>query len=595
MKLLSAVLLTCCLTPHVAHAQAETPDMALMQINPSTVKDSIDRGIRHIRLGHDRETGRYGTGVEDTATVLIALANSPRQYRLQDGPYISHAVDFLLGQRQDSGLIHDASATSVTDQVHQSLLTAYAFEAIAMPGYFGTLATEREALLAKAKTSAGPAYQGLYDQAHATGGPLLGAALAAVLGSQSNDGAYGASLAIGGQARLIMRLTDAWNVLRKSEVAAPSEVISLPGYTTKSRAEALTSMKRGANYLVDEAMIAPGRWGVMGHADPGITAMVLGGLVALPTPRGDAVDQAIDAGIEWLLTMQHEDGSIHGGQLPNYVTSAAVMAMAGLNRPELASAIGRARGFLTLLQADEGEGYGPDDAHYGGVGYGDDERPDLSNLQMAIEALAAAGATKDDPAMKKALLFLERTQNRKESNDTSFEDGKGKIVSGDDGGAAYMPGDSKAGFVTLQDGTRIPQSYGSMTFALLKSYLLAGLTKDDARVAAAYGWIQKNYTLDKNPGFEASSDPGAAYQGLFYYFLAMSRALELFDNDLVVTPDGQEHDWRSEMSGRLASMQLPDGSWVNRNSQRWYEGNPTLATAYALQCLGPIVKVKSAR
>ena len=75
----------------------------------------------------------------------------------------------------------------------------------------------------------------------------------------------------------------------------------------------------------------------------------------------------------------------------------------------------------------------------------------------------------------------------------------------------------------------------------------------------------------------------------------MSRALELFDNDMVVTPDGQEHDWRSEMSGRLASMQLPDGSWVNRNSQRWYEGNPTLATAYALQCLGPIVNVKSAR
>ena len=111
MKMLSAVLLACCLTPQVAHAQDENSDMALMQINPSTVKDSIDRGIRHIRLGHDRESGRYGTGVEDTATVLIALANSPRQYRLQDGPYISHAVDYLLGQRQAGGLIHDASAT----------------------------------------------------------------------------------------------------------------------------------------------------------------------------------------------------------------------------------------------------------------------------------------------------------------------------------------------------------------------------------------------------------------------------------------------------------------------------------------------------
>ena len=136
--------------------------------------------------------------------------------------------------------------------------------------------------------------------------------------------------------------------------------------------------------------------------------------------------------------------------------------------------------------------------------------------------------------------------------------------------------------MTLADGTRVPRSYGSMTFALLKGYLLAGLEKDDPRVVAAWKWITANYSLDLNPGFEASADPSEAYQGLFYYFLAMARALELYGEDEITTADGVVHNWKSELGARLTDMQKGDGSWENTNSPRWFEGNPTLATAYAL-------------
>jgi squalene-hopene/tetraprenyl-beta-curcumene cyclase len=245
-----------------------------------------------------------------------------------------------------------------------------------------------------------------------------------------------------------------------------------------------------------------------------------------------------------------------------------------------------ARAFLQVLQADEGEGYSEGDLYYGGIGYGSTERPDLSNLQMALEALSTSGLDPNAETYRKALKFLERCQNRSESNDVRIADGSTTLTSGDDGGAAYAPGDSKAGFVELGDGRRIPRSYGSMTYALLKCFVFAGLSKDDPRVAAAFEWCCKNYTLDVNPGFDVSRDPSAPYQGLYYYLHTMAKALDLFGAEEIVDGAGAKHAWRAELCGRLVSMQSRiDGSWINQASPRWYEGNPLLATAYALLAL----------
>jgi squalene-hopene/tetraprenyl-beta-curcumene cyclase len=312
--------------------------------------------------------------------------------------------------------------------------------------------------------------------------------------------------------------------------------------------------------------------------------MVVGALQAVPEPRPDDVQGAIDSALAWIATFQKEDGSIHQGRLANYVTSAAIMALARDAKYE--KVVRRARNWLIGLQADEGEGYSEGDLYYGGIGYGGDERPDLSNLQMALEALAASGLEADDPAFQRALKFLERCQNRSESNDIEITRDGIVIKAGDDGGAGYAPGDSKAGFVKLADGTEVPRSYGSMTYALLKSFVFAGLTKEDPRVSTCWKWLCENYTLDVNPGFDPSGDPVAPYQGLFYYFHTMGKALDVYGVDVIVGPGEVEHEWRAELAGRLLALQSKaDGSWVNHNAPRWWEGNPVLATSYALLTL----------
>ena len=132
---------------------------------------------------------------------------------------------------------------------------------------------------------------------------------------------------------------------------------------------------------------------------------------------------------------------------------------------------------------------------------------DISNLQFAIEALRASGLEQDHEAFAKALVFLQRSQNLRAVNDFSGrvrDEGEWiEVTPGDDGGSAYYPGNSPAGYVELPDGKKIPRSYGSMTYALLKSYTLAGVKGDDPRVQAAVKWIQDNWTLAVNPG----SDP----------------------------------------------------------------------------------------
>src|SRR5258706_1900713 len=141
-------------------------------------------------------------------------------------------------------------------------------------------------------------------------------------------------------------------------------------------------------------------------------------------------------------------------------------------------------------------------------------------------------------------------------------------------------------FRSLPDGRKVARSYGSMSYALLKSFILADLPKDDPRMKACWEWLKKHYTLDVNPGFEAMKDPNAPYQGLFYYFHTMAKALDLYGEETIVDPQGKPHAWRKELCGRMAGMQSKiDGSWKNENSQRWWEGNPLLATSYAMASL----------
>ena len=539
----------------------------------SEIARAIDGSLRWVRSRQDVESGSYG-GLIETIGALNALTSSPRRYRPADGPFVAKALEFVLAAQRADGAFGSDSMASTSTRVMAEILERF-------DGYEEAAARSR-GFLAGVPAEDGAGRPRVIDLARA----------AALLAARNDDGSWNGERAFVATTGHIVELNRLAHVMKASEAVdgaagstADGGARPLPAFSAGDRARAIQGLVRGSAFLLGEA-VSPGKWGLQGQADPGITAMVTDALLANPGERSAEVSTAVELALDWLVSLQKEDGSIHAGQLANYVTSASIMALVHGGRPQDAPAIERARAFLQVLQADEGEGYTSSDRFYGGVGYGGDERPDLSNMQMALEALNTAGLEKGDETFRKALAFLERCQNRSESNTLEITDGGVATVSGNDGGAGYAPGDSKAGFIELRDGRRVPRSYGSMTYALLKGYLFAGLERDDARVQAAWEWLSKNYTLDVNPGFETSTDPTAAYQGLFYYLTTMAKALDLFGQETIVDGAGVEHGWRDELIGRLQSMQRQDGSWVNDNAPRWFEGNPVLATSYALISLG---------
>ncbi len=305
-------------------------------------------------------------------------------------------------------------------------------------------------------------------------------------------------------------------------------------------------------------------------AGPGVTALVATGLMR---NGRSANDPMVAKSLKYLEGFVQPDGGIHrtGTFYRNYETSVCLLCFAEANKDgRYKKVIANADRFLKGLQWDEDEEQKPEDLGYGGAGYGKHERPDLSNTSFLVDALIAAGNGPDDEAVKKALVFISRCQNLEtEHNTTKFS------AKNPDGGFYYTPaagGSSQAG-ETPDGGLR---SYGSMTYAGLKSLLYAGVGPDDPRVKAAVEWTEKFYNLDSNPGM------GNA--GLYYYYHIFAKALDATGKDYVEDAKGKKHNWRVELIAKLIERQRPDGSWINEN-ERWLEGDPNLVTAYALLAL----------
>ncbi|MFT5153792.1 MAG: squalene-hopene/tetraprenyl-beta-curcumene cyclase, partial [Planctomycetota bacterium] len=550
----------------------------LTEVELPDIKGAVDRAVRWMRSTQDAKTGAYGDGVASTAWCVLALSTSPRHYVRSDGPFIARALDYLNEHAREDGAICDVNATE-SARIEQTKIAALALS--------GSVDASNREVLAGALGFLGR--NGVDDPTAVTLNQRAQSIEEAekrsnrLLAQRDEHGAWkGDEGALLATARTIVELSSYYT--RWKAKSTPGMAKPLPVYDEVDAVAIQAAIGKGALFLVKTSQ--GGSWGAPGEPDAGLTAMVLAALAVVPEPRPAGIQAELEAGWAWLAAMQHEDGSIHDGKLASYITSASILALTRSGKDEYADCIKRAQQFLVGLQSDEGEGYSSDHHYYGGIGYGGDERPDLSNLQMALEALAASGLDSDHEAYGRALTFLQRCQNRSETNDLELVEDGATLVSGEDGGAAYMPGNSPAGYVELADGRKVPRSYGSMSYALLKGYIFSGLERDDPRVQALWKWLQDHYTLDINPGFEFSSDRTAAYQGLFYYFHTMAKALDLFGEDTIVDKAGVRHLWRKELSGRLLAMQSKvDGSWINQNSPRWWEGNPLLATAYVLLTL----------
>jgi squalene-hopene/tetraprenyl-beta-curcumene cyclase len=343
--------------------------------------------------------------------------------------------------------------------------------------------------------------------------------------------------------------------------------------------EVARSQERGLAWLLKQQE-ADGSW----RHHPAITGLAITALARGENPPQDVIDRAV----KFILSNVKTNGAIYGGgesdKYPNYSTAICTMALLATGKPEVMDVIKNARKFLLGSQFDEGEGVVSTNASYGGIGYGKRERPDLSNSQLALEAIRLTEALESQASnesphtgtrlhWKKAIEFLQRCQNLPGTNDQAWAK---NAATNDVGGFVYMPGYSFADETPAATPDTPLRSYGSMTYAGLKSFIYAELKKDDPRVQAALAWVKRNYTVDENPGM--------GVQGLFYYYHTFAKALSVYGDDTITDAAGKQHDWRYELMKKLVTLQKADGFWQNENN-RWWENDPVLCTSYSLLAL----------
>jgi hypothetical protein len=336
--------------------------------------------------------------------------------------------------------------------------------------------------------------------------------------------------------------------------------------------ESKHSLQQGHEYLL-KTQLPNGSW----NDDPAITAIVLYSFLLEPIYNpGEKSGPALAKAFEYLEQFVKPDGSICKEEYKNYVTSVCLMAFAESKLEKYATLIANAKKFLVKFQVDEDEGIAKDHAFYGGIGYSGDNRPDLSNTQFALEAIKAAEdyearyakivpknkgqAEKDEAELglhwKKALVFLSRCQNVKAVNDQPY--------AMDDGGFMYETG-------TYRE--ERSHSYGSMTYAGVKSLLYAKVGKDDMRVKSAVSWIKSHYTLEENPGFGEAA--------LYYYYMTFAKCLNALGDDIIEDDKGVKHYWREELIKKIISLQHEEGYWVHTHA-RYLHNVKDLVTAYSI-------------
>ena len=287
-----------------------------------------------------------------------------------------------------------------------------------------------------------------------------------------------------------------------------------------------------------------------------LTPFVLGALLRVPSDTSPAPAGAVDGALEFIRKHTSADGTLGltGGDAdyPNYATALAVDAMVTAQRGSWEKDIAPMVAQLRAQQFGEANGWTPEHPAYGGWGMGgpirrppDAGHVDLSMTRFVLEALRASGVPGSDPAMTRARVFLERSQNH-------------------DGGFCFSPvtpalnkaGQSAEGFV----------SYGTTTADGVLALRASGLPDSDGRIARAIEWLDRNHQPDRVPGFDERESPKESWStGLrFYYAAAIS----------LVRPDQPV----------LLPEQADDGSFRNANG-RVKEDDPLIATTFAVHAL----------
>ena len=304
-----------------------------------------------------------------------------------------------------------------------------------------------------------------------------------------------------------------------------------------------------------------------GHwSDPQMPALTALPLWALNGAKG-VPKEPMKRAAKYVLSTQRPDGGFYvpkpgrgGSGLGNYNTSVCLCALYDSGLAPKAALL-KAREYIASSQLSG------DDTMAGGFGYDKISRrryADLSNTSYALSAMAKTasleefreGGKRVDLDWDKALAFVDNLM-KKEGPDM--------------GGAAYNDRTPQGGTETNAQGKVALRAYGAMTYAAVLSMCSAKLDKGDPRVRQSVEWMEKNWSVDENPGM--------GNQGLYYFYDIMTRALDAAKIGKV-----GEHDWKKEISAKIVSLQREDGSWANENNRFW-ESDPVLCTSFALLAL----------
>ena len=299
---------------------------------------------------------------------------------------------------------------------------------------------------------------------------------------------------------------------------------------------------------------------------PALTALPLWALSGCGD-AGEEVAAAKKKAARYVLSTQREDGGFYvpkpgrgGSGLGNYNTSVCLSALFDSKLAPSAPLL-KAREYIAASQLTG------DDTMAGGFGYDKVSRhryADLSNTSYALSAMAKTasleefreGGRRVDLDWDKALVFVERLM---------------KTDGPDAGGAAYNDRTPQGGTTTNAQGKVSLKAYGAMTYAAVLSMCSAKLDKGDPRVRQSVEWLERNWSVDENPGMGS--------QGLYYFYDIMTRALDAAKLDKVGA-----HEWKKELGAKIVSLQKGDGSWSNENNRFW-ETDPVLCTSFALLAL----------
>ena len=306
-------------------------------------------------------------------------------------------------------------------------------------------------------------------------------------------------------------------------------------------------------------------------AHPGVTALAATAILRQPGASKATQLQTVGKTLDYLAKLAKPNGGIYESAIPHYITAVASTALAAGGRAQDRQIVERARAYLVENMLDEGEGVKKDEFWYGGMGYGgttraDGRRADMISLEYALSAMKEAQLPEASEAWKKAITFLQRTQNNSETNDQKW--------AGNDGGFVYYPGFS----YHVDGGTK---SYGSVSYAGLLSYTWANVKKDDERVKAVVKWISANFTVDENPGMGQKT--------VYYYYMVMAKALQALGQPALVDARGRSHNWREELGRKLLDLQNAEGYWVNPVKDEMQD-NKTLVTAFTMTAIQAILQ-----